>query len=272
MKRCIRSTKEKRRTHRAFLHQLQAMHAGRLPTHHRDRCGLSHALVSTGGVPGLGLGRTDTQPAQDALVQWGTLVWCETLLSTGLPRGQVPGPGRVDARQPPDMSLGGLSGESPGTQAYHSLREGGSRPPQSRLCRPGREPWLLATSLPVTTKLAKQVVRLYRLRMSIEEGFRDMKSHQFGLGLTYHRCASVERMQVLVFIATLALLVLWLVGTATTAQGAHYQFQANSVRHKRILSVLFVGLQMVQDTRIILTRAASLVSTPWLRYAEPWPA
>ena len=91
---------------------------------------------------------------------------------------------------------------------------------RSRACAArAREPWLLATSLPVTTKLAKQVVRLYRLRMSIEEGFRDMKSHQFGLGLTYHRCASVERLQVLVFIATLALLVLWLVGTATTVQG-----------------------------------------------------
>ena len=109
-----------------------------------------------------------------------------------------------------------------------------------------RTPWLLATSLPVTRTLARQVVRLYRLRMSIEEGFRDMKSHQFGLGLTYHRYASVERLQVLVFIASLALLVLWLVGTATIAQGAHYQFQANSVRHKRILSVLFVGLQLAQ--------------------------
>ena len=87
-------------------------------------------------------------------------------------------------------------------------------------------------------------------------GLPGYESHQFGLGLTYHRCASVERLQVLVFIASLALLVLWLVGTATIAQGAHYQFQANSVRHKRILSVLFVGLQMVQDNRIILTPAA----------------
>lgn len=138
-----------------------------------------------------------------------------------------------------------------------------------------REPWLLATSLPLTSKLAKQVVRLYRLRMSIEEGFRDMKSHQFGLGLTYHRCASVERLGVLVFIASLALLVLWLLGTATIAQGAHYQFQANSVRHKRILSVLFVGLQMVQDNRIILTRAAMKVAWASLREqcdAAPWTA
>ena len=111
--------------------------------------------------------------------------------------------------------------------------------------------------------------------MSIEEGFRDMKSHQFGLGLTYHRCASVERLQVLVFIASLALLVLWLVGTATIAQGAHYQFQANSVRHKRILSVLFVGLQMVQDTRIILTPAAMKAAWSALRElpdAQPWAA
>ena len=147
---------------------------------------------------------------------------------------------------------------------------------RSRVCAAReREPWLLATSLPVTRTLARQVVRLYRLRMSIEEGFRDMKSHQFGLGLTYHRCASVERLQVLVFIASLALLVLWLVGTATIAQGAHYQFQANSVRHKRILSVLFVGLQMVQDNRIILTPAAMKAAWSALRElpdAQPWAA
>ena len=139
----------------------------------------------------------------------------------------------------------------------------------------GNPGYWLATSLPVTRTLARQVVRLYRLRMSIEEGSRDMKSHQFGLGLTYHRCASVERLQVLVFIASLALLVLWLVGTATIAQGAHYQFQANSVRHKRILSVLFVGLQMVQDTRIILTRAAMKAAWSALRElpdAQPWTA
>ena len=147
---------------------------------------------------------------------------------------------------------------------------------RSRVCAAReREALVTATSLPVTRTLARQVVRLYRLRMSIEEGFRDMKSHQFGLGLTYHRCASVERLQVLVFIASLALLVLWLVGTATIAQGAHYQFQANSVRHKRILSVLFVGLQMVQDPRIILTRAAIKAAWSALRElpdAQPWAA
>ena len=39
-----------------------------------------------------------------------------------------------------------------------------------------REPWLLATSLSVTSKLAKRVVKIYASRMQIEEAFRDTKS------------------------------------------------------------------------------------------------
>ena len=115
-----------------------------------------------------------------------------------------------------------------------------------------REPWLLATSLPVTSTFAKKVTRLYRLRMQIEEGFRDVKSHRFGLGLTYHRTASVMRLQVLLLLASLAMMVLWLLGLATVSSGQHYQFQANSVRHKRVLSVLFIGLHMIHNTRIML--------------------
>lgn len=116
------------------------------------------------------------------------------------------------------------------------------------------EPWLLATSLPVSSKMAKKVVKIYRTRMQIEEGFRDVKSHRFGLSMTYHRTASVERLQVLLLIATLALMVLWLLGMAVTLLGKHYQFQANSVRHKKVLSIIFIGLQMVKQTRIRLSR------------------
>jgi len=46
-----------------------------------------------------------------------------------------------------------------------------------------KEPWLLATSLPVTSTLAKKVVKLYSARMQIEESFRDIKSYRFGAGL-----------------------------------------------------------------------------------------
>lgn len=116
------------------------------------------------------------------------------------------------------------------------------------------EPWLLATSLPITSTLAKKVVKLYRTRMQIEEGFRDVKSHRFGLSLNYHRTESISRLQILLLIATLALMVLWLMGMAVMLLGQHYQYQANSVRHKKILSIIFIGLQVVHDTRIRLTK------------------
>ena len=117
------------------------------------------------------------------------------------------------------------------------------------------EPWLLATSLVVTSTLAKKVVKLYRSRMQIEEGFRDVKSHRFGLSLNYHRTESVERLQMLLLVATLALMVLWLMGMAVILLEEHYQFQANSVRHKKVLSIIFIGLQVVHDTRIRLTKS-----------------
>jgi len=115
-----------------------------------------------------------------------------------------------------------------------------------------REPWLLATSLSVTVKFAKKITAIYKLRMQIEEGFRDVKSHRFGLGLTYHRTASVMRLQILLLLANLAMVVLWLLGLATVLSGHHYQFQANSVRHKRVLSIVFIGLQMIHNTRLLL--------------------
>ena len=116
-----------------------------------------------------------------------------------------------------------------------------------------REPWLLATSLCTNSTLAKKVVQIYSLRMQIEEGFRDVKSHRFGLSMTYHRTASVKRLQVLLLIATLALMVLWILGMAVTLLKKHYQFQANTVRHKKVLSIIFIGLQMVTQTRICLS-------------------
>jgi len=127
-----------------------------------------------------------------------------------------------------------------------------------------REPWLLATSLQSNSTIAKRVVQIYRLRMQIEEGFRDVKSHRFGLSLTYHRTYSVERLQVLLLIATLALMVLWLLGMAVTLLKQHYQFQANSVRHKKVLSIIFIGLQMMTETRIRLSR--NDISAAWEQF------
>ena len=185
---------------------------------------------------GLGLGRADPQPAQDALVQWWThghnndANRCYQQASSC---GQLPGSGSPDTFQPPGLSVLVYRGKAQGRKHY-TCSGNVAQGRRSRVCAAReREPWLLATSLPVTRTLARQVVRLYRLRMSMKAS--DIEKPSVRPGSDLSPCASVERLQVLVFIASLALLVLWLVGTATIAQGAHYQFQANSVRHKRIL-------------------------------------
>jgi hypothetical protein len=45
--------------------------------------------------------------------------------------------------------------------------------------RGATDPWLIATSLPRTKYLGKKIVAIYRLRMQIEEEFRDIKSRLF---------------------------------------------------------------------------------------------
>ena len=68
------ASKDKRRHTPGVSATVAGCTAGRLPADYCNRCGLSHTLVSAGRGVGLGLGRADPQPAQDALVQWGTLV------------------------------------------------------------------------------------------------------------------------------------------------------------------------------------------------------
>lgn len=57
-----------------------------------------------------------------------------------------------------------------------------------------REPWLLATSLPLRSTQAKKVVNLYKTRMMIEESFRAMKSHRYGLGFANNLSKKQKRL------------------------------------------------------------------------------
>jgi len=65
-----------------------------------------------------------------------------------------------------------------------------------------KEPWLIATSLPVKNKLdEKKIIDLYGKRMQIEEEFRDTKSHRYGFGLRYSLSKVGKRLEVLLLIA-----------------------------------------------------------------------
>ena len=115
----------------------------------------------------------------------------------------------------------------------------------------GKEPWLLATSLPLCNSLAKRVVRIYKSRMQIEEGFRDMKSKLYGLGFNESKSYKINRIAILVLIAILAGLLLIMIGAAAEQAGFAKHFQANTIKHRRVLSLHYLGLRMIAQTRLI---------------------
>lgn len=109
----------------------------------------------------------------------------------------------------------------------------------SSTMRAAKDPWLLATSL--TSESAATVVRLYAMRMQIEEIFRDAKNHRFGWSLRYARSSSAERLEALLLLCTLAMLAVTLIGMMVEMRGLHRGYQANTVK-RRVLSHFVLGL------------------------------
>lgn len=101
----------------------------------------------------------------------------------------------------------------------------------------------------------EKVVKLYALRMQIEEAFRDLKSTRIKLSFELHPTYPLERLQVLLLIATLALRVAWIIGKATEHTGQHRHYQVNTVRNRVVLSRIFLGLKVIDDPRVNLRLA-----------------
>jgi hypothetical protein len=109
-----------------------------------------------------------------------------------------------------------------------------------------KEPWLLASNLPKTYNMAKKVINCYAKRMQIEETIRDNKSTNYGLGIRYTLSETKERISVLVLIATLALLIFGVLGKAAYEIGLYKQFQANTIKHRKVLSFWYLGRQIYE--------------------------
>ena len=141
--------------------------------------------------------------------------------------------------------------------------------------RSQQEPWILATSLSELS--AHQLVSIYSQRMQIDdcmeagdratqehdsmdggdrithgavielpqEAFRDTKSARFGLGLEYSGSRALHRLSNLVLVAALTLFALMLIGLCAENQNIHHKFQANTVRHYRVLSFITLALRVL---------------------------
>lgn len=119
--------------------------------------------------------------------------------------------------------------------------------------RSHREPWLLASSLK-GANAAKKVKIIYSMRMTIEEAFRDMKSNKYGLGLEMGKTKRKRRRDILLLIAMLATLIAWVTGKAGEMMNLQYRFQSSSIKHRRVISLFYLGCQLVRKrTRIALS-------------------
>jgi len=118
-----------------------------------------------------------------------------------------------------------------------------------------REPWLLAHSPQLRTLRAEEIVALYRLRMQIEENFRDSKSTQLGMGLEVSQSRSAPRLHALLLIGTLAAFLLWHIGQLAEAEGLHLRFKATN-RVARELSIITLAKLMCAQQSLSLTDIA----------------
>ena len=112
-----------------------------------------------------------------------------------------------------------------------------------RHAKSAHEPWLLFSSL---ENCASYLIQAYTFRMTIEENFRDTKSGRYGLGLKMTFSRQKSRYAIMLLVAMLASTIAYLIGAVAEKIGIHRQFQANSTRHRRVLSRFFLGCEVLK--------------------------
>lgn len=138
--------------------------------------------------------------------------------------------------------------KAPKSKGRHRLNSRGKRGKTAndrRCAKSAVEPWLLAASLSCS---AQAVVAIYAMRMQIEQNFRDAKNHRWGWSLDQTRTRQQSRLEVLLLVATLATVIQTSVGRAAEMKKLHYDFQANTVRNRRVLSLFVLGRFLLQAT------------------------
>ena len=112
-----------------------------------------------------------------------------------------------------------------------------------------KEPWILATNLP-TEFTPTDVVNLYFKRMQIEESFRDVKSHRFGLSGRYVHTSSVHRWGVKMLLAAIVQITYWVIGIIAHSQNKQSYFQANTVKDRKLFSYFTLEKLMIEHNQL----------------------
>ncbi len=168
----------------------------------------------------------------------------KSLYPSATNRAKHIGPVRLGRKSPIHCELHLYQARPKGRKDRRSSKAGRSHTAQRSYQTGSKEPWLLATNLPPHYFSAKHVVNLYAKRMQIEESFRDLKSPQYGMGLRHCKSRCPKRLDILLLIALLATLILWWIGLFALKAGWQRKFQANTLSHRLVLSVVRLGKEV----------------------------
>lgn len=133
-------------------------------------------------------------------------------------------------------------GKPKGRHAYTRSGRHSETEKSKRYAKSHKEALVLFSSL---DRPARQIIKAYKNRMTIEENFRDTKSCRFGLGLDMTKSKLKKRYVMMLLIAMVVSTIAYIIGTIGEMRENQYDFQANTVKFKRILSRFFLGCEMV---------------------------
>lgn len=150
-----------------------------------------------------------------------------------------------------------LYAKPPQGRHHITLKGRRRRNKSSRQCaRREAEPWLLAVSPRLHDVPVPQVIALYRRRMQIELGFRDLKSHRYGQAFEDSLTRKPERIEILLLLHALALFAAWLAGMAAEAGNCQHRFNPYPSK-RRLYSLIRLGWEAL--TRHWLQRPDQLM-------------
>lgn len=135
---------------------------------------------------------------------------------------------------------------------------------KKRNIKSAKEPLIIATSLGEATATAKTVADIYGLRWQIEMTFRDQKCVRFGLGLDAVRTKNLQRARAYMLLAVLAHYVAYVIGEMADRAGLTRNFQANTERRRRVLSVVRLGGEVLRSAAESLVTALEQLPLPAL--------
>ncbi|CAM3961185.1 IS4 family transposase [Shewanella aquimarina] len=199
------------------------------------------AQVASHGWFWLGRVRGDVSYQYVGTHQWHSN---KSLYPTATNKAKYIGRVNLTRKSPLPCHLHLYKAKEKGRKDRRSSKAGRNHTAQASYGRSSKEPWLLATNLPPNHFNSVQVTKLYAKGMQIEETFRDLKSPQYGMGLRHCKSRCPKRLDVLLLIAMLAEIALWLIGIVALHLGWQKHFQANTIRHRPVLSIVRLGKEV----------------------------